>query len=160
MKLAARMGRLGTETAFEVLARARALEAKGKEDHSPGDRRARFRHPRATSWRPAWRPCKAGYTHYGPSAGLPDLRAAIADDVSDSRGIAYKPDQVVVTPGGKPIMFFAIMALVDEGDEVIYPNPGFPIYESMINFVGAKAVPIPLREEQRLPLRRRGAPRA
>ena len=89
-----------------------------------------------------------GYTHYGPSAGLPDLREAIADDVSKSRGVKFTADEVVVVPGGKPIIFFTMMALVEQGDEVIYPNPGFPIYESMINFVGGKAVPIPLREER------------
>ena len=89
-----------------------------------------------------------GYTHYGPSAGLPDLREAIAEDVSKSRGVKFTADEVVVVPGGKPIIFFTMLALVEEGDEVIYPNPGFPIYESMINFLGAKAVPIPLREER------------
>jgi aspartate aminotransferase len=147
MKLAARMGRLGTETAFEVLARARALEAKGKEIIHLEIGEPDFDTPRNIV-DAGVAALKAGYTHYGPSAGLPELKAAIAKDVSDSRGIAYKPDQVVVTPGGKPIMFFVIMAMADEGDEVIYPNPGFPIYESMINFVGAKAVPIPLREER------------
>ena len=89
-----------------------------------------------------------GYTHYGPSAGLPDLREAIAEDVSRSREVKFTADEVVVVPGGKPIIFFTMLALVEEGDEVIYPNPGFPIYESMINFLGGKAVPIPLREER------------
>jgi aspartate aminotransferase len=147
MKLAARMGRLGTETAFEVLAKARALEAKGKEVIHLEIGEPDFDTPKNIV-DAGVAALKGGYTHYGPSAGLPDLKAAIAKDVSDSRGIAYKPDQVVVTPGGKPIMFYVIMAMADEGDEVIYPNPGFPIYESMINFVGAKAVPIPLREER------------
>ena len=92
--------------------------------------------------------CITAHTHYGPSAGLPELRQAIADDVSKSRGITVTPEEVVVVPGGKPIIFFTILSLVDAGDEVIYPNPGFPIYESMINFVGGKAVPIPLRENR------------
>jgi aspartate/methionine/tyrosine aminotransferase len=91
---------------------------------------------------------RKGFTHYGPSAGLPELREAIAADVASSRGIRVSADEVVVVPGGKPIIFFTILALVEEGDEVIYPNPGFPIYESMINFLGAKAVPILLREER------------
>jgi aspartate aminotransferase len=90
----------------------------------------------------------AGWTHYGPSAGLPDLRKAIADEVSHSRGVRVQPEEVAVVPGGKPIIFFSILALVDEGDEVIYPNPGFPIYESMINYVGGRAVPIRLREDR------------
>jgi aspartate/methionine/tyrosine aminotransferase len=90
---------------------------------------------------------KGGWTHYGPSAGLPALRKAIAEDVSRSRKINVTPEEVVVVPGGKPIIFFTMLALVDEGDEVIFPNPGFPIYESMVNFLGAKAVPIQLREE-------------
>ncbi|HEX4639773.1 MAG TPA: pyridoxal phosphate-dependent aminotransferase, partial [Chthoniobacterales bacterium] len=88
-----------------------------------------------------------GFTHYGPSAGLPQLRETIAQYVSETRGVNATADEVVVVPGGKPIIFFAILALAEEGDEVIYPNPGFPIYESMINYVGAKAVPIRLREE-------------
>jgi aspartate/methionine/tyrosine aminotransferase len=90
----------------------------------------------------------AGWTHYGPSAGLPELRQAIAEEVSRSRGVRVAPEEVVVVPGGKPIIFFSILALVDEGDEVIYPNPGFPIYESMINYVGGRTVPIRLREEK------------
>jgi aspartate/methionine/tyrosine aminotransferase len=90
----------------------------------------------------------AGWTHYGPSAGLPELRQAIAEEVSRSRGVRVAPEEVVVVPGGKPIIFFSILALVDDGDEVVYPNPGFPIYESMINYVGGHPVPIRLREEK------------
>ena len=90
-----------------------------------------------------------GFTHYGPSAGLPALREAIAADYSRRRGVTVAPEQVVVFPGGKPVMFFMFLALLDEGDEAIYPNPGFPIYESMIQYVGAKAVPLPLRMENR-----------
>jgi aspartate/methionine/tyrosine aminotransferase len=89
-----------------------------------------------------------GWTHYGPSAGLPELRQAIAEYIGNTRGITVTPEEVVVVPGGKPIMFYAMLALIDEGDEVIYPNPGFPIYESMINYMGGKAVPIQLREER------------
>ena len=89
-----------------------------------------------------------GWTHYGPSAGLPDLRQTIADYVSRTRGVKVTPEEVVVVPGGKPIIFFIMLALIDEGDEVIYPNPGFPIYESMIHYVGGKAVPIHLREDR------------
>jgi aspartate/methionine/tyrosine aminotransferase len=89
-----------------------------------------------------------GWTHYGPAAGLPDLRQTIASYVSRTRHVPVTSEEVVVVPGGKPIIFNTILALVEEGDEVIYPNPGFPIYESMINYVGARAVPIPLREER------------
>src|SRR5262249_61101343 len=94
----------------------------------------------------AKRALDANATHYGPSAGLPELREAIAKHTAETRGVPVSPEQVVVTPGAKPIMFFTIMALVGRGDEVIYPNPGFPIYESVINFVCAVPVPIPLRE--------------
>jgi aspartate/methionine/tyrosine aminotransferase len=141
------MSRLGTETAFEVLVRARALERQGKniihlEIGEPDmDTPANVVEAGVDALR-------KGFTHYGPSAGLPELREAIAADVASSRGIRVSADEVVVVPGGKPIIFFTILALVEEGDEVIYPNPGFPIYESMINFLGAKAVPILLREER------------
>ena len=147
LRLAKRMSRLGTETAFEVLVRARALERQGKniihlEIGEPDmDTPANVVEAGVDALR-------KGFTHYGPSAGLPELREAIAADVSSSRGIKVSADEVVVVPGGKPIIFFTILALVEEGDEVIYPNPGFPIYESMINFLGAKAVPILLREER------------
>jgi aspartate aminotransferase len=146
MKLAQRMSRLGTETAFEVLARARALEAKGKnvihlEIGEPDfDTPAHVIEAGITALR-------SGYTHYSPSAGIGELRDSIAALAGKKRALTFSPDQVVVTPGGKPIMFFVILALAEAGDEVIYPNPGFPIYESMINFVGATPVPIPLREE-------------
>jgi aspartate aminotransferase len=147
LRLAKRMSRLGTETAFEVLVRARALERQGKniihlEIGEPDmDTPANVVEAGVDALR-------KGFTHYGPSAGLPELREAIAADVASSRGIRVSADEVVVVPGGKPIIFFTILALVEEGDEVIYPNPGFPIYESMINFLGAKAVPILLREER------------
>jgi len=147
LKLAKRMSRLGTETAFEVLVRARALEAQGRDIVHLEIGEPDFDTPENII-DAGVNALRSGYTHYGPSAGLPELRAAIAEDVSQSRGIKVTPEEVVVVPGGKPIIFFAMLALVDEGDEVIYPNPGFPIYESMVNFLGAKAVPIPLREER------------
>jgi aspartate aminotransferase len=146
LRLARRMQRLGTETAFEVLVKARALEAKGRDIVHLEIGEPDFDTP-ANVVEAAVDALHKGWTHYGPSAGLPQLRQAIANDVASSRGISVLPDEVVVVPGGKPIIFFTIMALCDEGDEVIYPNPGFPIYESMINFIGAKAVPIQLREE-------------
>ena len=146
LKLAERMSRLGTETAFEVLVRARALERQGKDIVHLEIGEPDFDTP-ANIVEAAVDALHKGWTHYGPSAGLPDLRQAIADEVSATRGVNVSPDEVVVVPGGKPIIFFSILALADPGDEVIYPNPGFPIYESMINFVGAHAVPIRLREE-------------
>jgi aspartate/methionine/tyrosine aminotransferase len=163
MKLAQRMSRLGTETAFEVLVKARALEAKGRDVVHMEIGEPDFDTP-ANIIEAACKALNSGYTHYGPSAGLPEFRKAIADEVSKTRGIEVDPDQVVVTPGGKPIMFFTIMALAGPGDEVIYPNPGFPIYESVINFVGAKAVPLQLLEEREFrfdveELRRKVTPR-
>lgn len=146
MRFASRMSRLGTETAFEVLARARQLEACGKKIIHLEIGEPDFDTPKNIRDKACWA-LDNGYTHYGPSPGLPELREAIAREVSKTRGIEVKPAQVVVTPGAKPIMFFVILALVDTEDEVIYPNPGFPIYESVINFIGAKAVPIPLREK-------------
>ncbi len=147
LRLARRMSRLGTETAFEVLVKARALEAKGRDIVHLEIGEPDFDTP-ANIIEAASDALHKGWTHYGPSAGLPTLREAIAEDVSRSRRIKVTPDEVVVVPGGKPIIFFSILALVEEGDEVIYPNPGFPIYESMINFLGAKAVPIKLREQR------------
>ena len=140
------MGRLGTESAFEVLVRARELEAQGKqvihlEIGEPDSATA----PNIVE--AGKRALEGGWTHYGPSAGLPELREAVAEDAGKRRGISIDPSEVVITPGGKPIMFFAMLALAEPGDEVLYPNPGFPIYASMINFVGAKAVPYPLVEE-------------
>lgn len=143
---AERMSRLGTETAFEVLAKARALEAKGRTVIHLEIGEPDFDTPENIR-RAAKKAIDEGYTHYGPSAGQPALRETIAREVSGAWGVEVNPDQVVVTPGAKPIMFFAILALINPGDEVIYPNPGFPIYESVIEFVGGKAVPIVLREE-------------
>ncbi len=146
MNVASRMLRLGTESAFEVLARAKALERAGREIVHLEIGEPDFDTP-AHIKEAAKQALEAGATHYGPSAGLPELREAIAKHVAETRGVPVSPEEVVVTPGAKPIMFFTILALVGEGDEVIYPNPGFPIYESVINFVGGVPVPIPLREE-------------
>ncbi len=145
--LAERMKRLGTETAFEVLARAKAMEAKGREVIHLEIGEPDFDTPRNII-DAAVNSLKSGFTHYGPSAGLPDARRVFAEFITKDRGVEVKPENIVITPGAKPILFFSILALVDAGDEVIYPNPGFPIYESVINFVGAKPVPIPLREEK------------
>jgi aspartate aminotransferase len=147
MKLATRMSRLGTETAFEVLAKAKALEAQGREIIHLEIGEPDFDTPRNII-DAAISALNEGQTHYTPSAGIPPFREAIANEISSTRDIDVNPNQVVVTPGGKPIMFFAILALCEEGDEAIYPNPGFPIYESMINFSGAKAVPLPLLMEK------------
>ncbi len=146
MQFSSRMSRLGTETAFEVLAKAKALEAQGRHIIHLEIGEPDFDTPRNIC-DAAIRALNNGETHYNPSAGIPPLRAAIAEDISKRRGIEVKPEEVVVTPGAKPIMFFTILALAEKGDEVIYPNPGFPIYESVINWVGAKSVPIQLKEE-------------
>ncbi|MCC6629149.1 MAG: pyridoxal phosphate-dependent aminotransferase [Chloroflexi bacterium] len=146
MRLASRMSRLGTETAFEVLARARALEAKGVDVVHLQIGEPDFDTP-GNVVEAGVSALRGGATHYTPSAGIPDLRQAIVDDIRARRGLEASPDQVVVVPGGKPTMFFVMLALLEAGDEAIYPNPGFPIYESMINFAGATAVPLPLREE-------------
>lgn len=147
LRLAKRMARLGTETAFEVLLKARALEAQGRDIVHLEIGEPDFDTP-ANIIDAGVKAMTSGWTHYTPSAGLPQLREAIAKDVSRSRGVQCSSDEVVVVPGGKPTIFYTFMALVEEGDEVIYPNPGFPIYESMINFLGAKPVPIHLREEK------------
>jgi aspartate/methionine/tyrosine aminotransferase len=145
--LAPRMGRLGTETAFEVLSNAKALERQGRSIVHLEIGEPDFDTP-PNIVEAASSALHEGWTHYGPSAGLPELRQAIADEISRSRKIEVSPDEVVVVPGGKPIIFYAMLSLIDHGDEVIYPNPGFPIYESMINYVGGTAVPIPLRQER------------
>ncbi len=147
MRIAKRMSRLGTETAFEVLARAKELEADGKDvihleigepDFDTAD----------SIKEAAIGAMRDGLTGYCPAPGIPALRKAIAEDAARRRGIDLSPNRVVVCPGAKPIITNTIITLVEPGDEVIYPNPGFPIYESMINFVGAKPVPLPLVEEK------------
>ena len=147
LRLASRMSRLGTETAFVVLARARELEKQGKEIVHLEIGEPDFDTP-SNVVEAGVKALRGGWTHYGPSAGLPELRQAIAEYVSRTRKVQVAPEEVVVVPGGKPIIFFSILSLVDAGDEVIYPNPGFPIYESMINYLGGKAVPIHLQEER------------
>jgi aspartate/methionine/tyrosine aminotransferase len=147
LRLASRMSRLGTETAFEVLNRARALEKQGKQIIHLEIGEPDFDTP-ANVIEAGVDALHKGWTHYGPAAGLPDLRLAIADYVSRTRKVPVSSEEVVVVPGGKPIIFFTILALVEAGDEVIYPNPGFPIYESMINYSLGRAIPIPLREER------------
>ncbi len=143
---ASRMSRLGTETAFEVLMRARALEAEGRDVIHLEVGEPDFDTPDNIIEAGA-AALRSGWTHYGPAPGDPSLREAIVSYINGTRGLAYTPEQVVVTPGGKPVMFFLILALLEAGDEAIYPDPGFPIYRSMIDFTGARAVPIPLREE-------------
>jgi aspartate aminotransferase len=147
MKLANRISRLLTESAFDVLVQARALEAEGRDIIHLEIGEPDFNSP-AHVIEAAKQALDEGYTHYGPTQGLPELREAIAEYVSTTRGITVGPGNVCVVPGGKPIIFFPMLALLEEGDEVIYPNPGFPIYESMIRFLGAKPVPIPLIEER------------
>jgi len=147
LRLAHRMSRLGTETAFEVLNRARALEKQGKDIVHLEIGEPDFDTP-SNVIEAGVNALRHGWTHYGPAAGNPELRQTIADYVGRTRGVPVSSDEVVVVPGGKPIIFFSILALVDERDEVIYPNPGFPIYESMINYVGGRAIPVPLHEDR------------
>jgi aspartate aminotransferase len=147
LSLAKRMSRLGTESAFEILARAKALEASGKSIINLGIGAPDFETPPNV----VEAGCKAlrdGFHFYTPAKGLPDVRAAVAEDVKRYRGVDIDPDCVMLVPGGKPTMFFALMMFGEAGTEILYPNPGFPIYESMIEFSGAKAVPIELRESQ------------
>jgi aspartate aminotransferase len=147
MQLANRMQRIGGEGAFEVLVRARALGAAGREIVHLEIGEPDFATP-SNIVEAAKRALDEGWTHYGPTQGLPELRETIARYVSRTRQIKVGPEHVSVVPGGKPIIFFPMMALLEPGDEVIYPNPGFPIYESMIHFLGAKPVPIPLLENR------------
>lgn len=146
MRLAARMSRLGTESAFEVLARAKALEATGRRIIHFEIGEPDFNTPEHVV-EAGVQALREGWHHYTPSAGIGPLREAIAEEISKTRSIPVLPEEVVVTPGAKPIIFFSLLALVEKGDEVIYPDPGFPIYESMIRYAGATPVPGPLREE-------------
>ena len=147
MKLADRMNRILIETAFEVLVKARNLEAQGKSIVHLEIGEPDFDSPKGVI-AAAKEALDQGWTHYGPTQGYPEFRTSIAKHVSATRGIKVGPEHVCVVPGGKPILFFPMLALLDAGDEVIYPNPGFPIYESMIGFCGAKPVPIPLVESR------------
>jgi aspartate/methionine/tyrosine aminotransferase len=140
------MSRLGTESAFEVLAKAKSLEAQGKDIIHLEIGQPDFSTPMNVC-EAAFKAMKDGHTGYCPSAGIPEFREVVAQHISETRGVEISPDEVTVTPGAKPIIFFTILALIDDGDEVIYPEPGFPVYESVIEFIGGKAVPLPLREE-------------
>jgi aspartate aminotransferase len=151
MRLAERMERIGTETAFEAAGRARALEATGRDVIHLEIGEPDFETP-ANIRRAGAQALEQGYTHYGPPLGLPALREAIAADATTRKGFDVSPEQVIVTPGAKPIMFYTLLALIEPDDEVIYPDPGFPIYESMTRFVGATPVPINLREENQFRL--------
>ncbi|MGQ9705466.1 MAG: pyridoxal phosphate-dependent aminotransferase [bacterium] len=145
-RVAVWMRRLGTETAFEVLARAKELEAQGKSVIHLEIGEPDFDTPQNII-DSAKKALDDGFTHYGPSQGIPKFREVLAEYITKTRGVKTSPSQIVVTPGAKPVIFYAVMALVEPNDEVIYPNPGYPIYESVINFIGAKAVPLPIREE-------------
>jgi aspartate/methionine/tyrosine aminotransferase len=146
-RIAGRMLGLGTETAFEVLGRAKKLEAAGRDIVHLEIGEPDFDTP-ANIVEAACKALREGWTHYGPSSGLPSAREAIAEHFSRDRGVKVGPENVVVTPGAKPILFYSVLALVNPGDEVIYPDPGFPIYQSVISFFGAKPVPLPLKEER------------
>jgi len=146
LKLSPKVDRLGIESAFQVLAQAQALEAKGVDVVHLEIGEPDFDTPRNIC-DAGIKALNSGYTHYCPSQGIPALRAEVAKEMERTRGISVSPDRIIITPGAKPIIFYSILALLDEGDEAIYTNPLFPIYESMINFSGATAVPIPLREE-------------
>jgi aspartate/methionine/tyrosine aminotransferase len=145
MRLASRMVDIGTETAFEAAARARAVEATGREVIHLEIGEPDFDTP-ANVREAAKRALDEGATHYAPYPGIPELRSAIADDVAARRGLDVAPDRVFVTVGGKGVMYYAILALIDPGDEVIVPDPGYPIYASVTRFVGGTAVPIPVRQ--------------
>lgn len=145
-QLAARQALLGTETAFETLAKAKELERQGKSIIHLEIGEPDFDTPEHIR-DAAKQALDDGFTHYGASAGQIELREAIAKHQTERQGYDVSADSVIVTPGGKPVMFFTIMALVEQGVEVIYPNPGFPIYESMINYMGGIAVPMQLNEE-------------
>ena len=147
MKLSSRQSRLGTETAFETLAKAKKLEAQGKDIVHLEIGEPDFDSPSYVI-DAAKEALDQGFTHYGPSAGQPELRNAIAIHQGEFNGYSISPENVIVTPGGKPVMFFSLLALIEEGDEVIYPNPGFPIYESMINYSGGKPIPMKLEESK------------
>jgi aspartate aminotransferase len=147
LRLAKRMRGLGTELSFEMLVRARALEAKGRDIIHLEIGEPDFDTP-ANVVDAGIRALRSGWTHYGPSAGLPQLREAVTKYVEKTRGVRISPGEVVIVPGGKPIIFFVALALLEHGDEVLYPSPGYPIYESMVDFLGAKPIPIHLREDR------------
>jgi aspartate aminotransferase len=147
MKLAERMNHIGVESAFDVLVRSRALETQGRNIVHLEIGEPDFPTP-AHIVEAGKRALDEGWTRYGPPQGYPELREAVAADVSRRRGIRVGPEHVSIVPGGKPAIFFPMLALLEPGDEVIYPDPGFPIYESMIGYLGATPVPIPLIESR------------
>jgi len=147
LHLAQRMSRLGTESAFDVLARAKALEAQGRDIINLGIGAPDFRSPENVV-EAGRRALADGYHFYTPAKGLPTVREAVAEDVLRQRGVEIDPDLVQIVPGGKPTMFFAMLMFGEAGTEILYPNPGFPIYESMIAFSGATPVPVELREDK------------
>lgn len=147
METAKRIANLGTENAFKVLAEVNKLKSQGKDIVSFAIGEPDFNTPENIK-DAGIKAIKENFTHYNPSAGIPELREEIAKHISSTRNIKVDPDEVVVTPGGKPIIFFSMFALINPGDEVIYPNPGFPIYESLINFIDGVAVPVPIIEEK------------
>ena len=146
LKLADRMARLGTESAFDVLARVNKLRAEGRDIISFGLGEPDFDTPEHIK-EAGKAALDANETHYGPSAGLPALRKSVARYVSETRSVNVAPEQVVISPGAKPVIFAAMMALTNPGDQVIYPSPGYPIYESLADWIGAETIPIRLREE-------------
>jgi len=146
MRLAGHYERLGTERAFEVLARARALEAQGRNIIHLEIGEPDFDTPPHVV-EAGVRALREGHTHYCPAPGLPELREAAAEHLTRTRGVSVDPARVLVAPGAKWFLFFGVLAVAGEGDEVIYPNPGYPIYESAINWSGATAVPLPITEE-------------
>ena len=147
LKLSEKMGRLGTETAFEVLARAEALGREGRDIINLGIGQPDFKTPPHVV-EAGIKALRDGHHGYTPSPGIPALREAVAADIARNRGVDVDPDRVVVVPGGKVTMFFAILMFGEAGTEILYPNPGFPIYESVIEFSGARAVPVQLLEEK------------
>jgi aspartate/methionine/tyrosine aminotransferase len=147
LKLSEKMGRLGTETAFEVLARAEALGREGRDIINLGIGQPDFKTPPHVV-EAGIKALRDGHHGYTPSPGIPALREAVAAVIARNRGVDVDPDRVVVVPGGKVTMFFAILMFGEAGTEILYPNPGFPIYESVIEFSGARAVPVPLLEEK------------
>lgn len=146
MQFSQRMKRLGTETAFEVLAKAKALEAQGHPIIHLEIGEPDFPSPQNII-DAACRALHNGYTHYSPSAGIQSLREVVAEHISQTRNHPVTPEQVVITPGAKPILFYCILSLIDPGDEVVMPDPGFPIYESVVRFVNGLPRFVPLREE-------------
>ena len=147
MEIANRMKNLGIENAFKVLGEVNKLRAQGRDIISFGLGEPDFNTPQNIK-NSAIKAIRDNYTHYSPSIGVLPLREQIARHISGTRNIKVDPDEVVVVPGGKPVIYYALLCLVNEGDEVIYPNPGYPIYESIINFIGAKAIPLPVLEER------------